>query len=263
MKPKSLKLWLPILAVSLLLVWVSREVQYRHRYVENMEADKLLSQSEKDELITYYGSLNTDKPGDPTKLSNKAKLLMNSITDHPLTAVTDNVVTKIIFLQNQHPNSKDIPASAKEQMTPANVKSKLINNVILGVILPLIFEYQTIYLKSTNEPSRSEFETDISNIISNAMPLMIGLGIIKANIDSFNGKKDPKNPFVQLDYMGPVLIDLFGTTPLIEIPSVAGSNPKPMIDLSGPLQRNIVDNVYQYFYPTPDFFTWLKRLIFG
>ena len=71
MKPQKL---LMVLGVSILIYYVARQVQIRHKYVENMEADKLLSQTEKRELQDYYASLLSKEPQDASKLSNKSKL---------------------------------------------------------------------------------------------------------------------------------------------------------------------------------------------
>jgi hypothetical protein len=70
MKPQKL---LMILGVSILIYYVARQVQIRHKFVENMEADKLLSQTEKRELLDYYASLLSKEPQDVSKLSNKQR----------------------------------------------------------------------------------------------------------------------------------------------------------------------------------------------
>jgi hypothetical protein len=260
MKQQSLKRWIPVVIVVFGIIWTVKQVQCRHRYVENMEADKLLSQSEKDELITYYSSLNSDKPIDVTKLSNKAKVVVNHITDHPLTAVTDNVVGKMV---DGAKNDRHVSESEKAKITPAYMKNIFITAFTRDIVLHVMFAYQDIYSKSTKEPSRSEFERDIISLAMKDRGIPILLGVIQNLINVHTGKqpKDEKDfHFNDMLSMAPILIDLFGPTPLIN--SSLTSETKT-VDLSGPLQRNVLDLLYAYFYPTPDFFTWIQKLIFG
>jgi len=258
MKPQKL---LMILGVSILIYYVARQVQIRHKFMENMEPDKLLSQTEKRELLDYYASLLSKEPQDASKLSNKAKIVVNTITETKLSAVTDAVVTKLLFLLNNN-NPHPLPNEAKEQLTPERVKAMMINGIVSGVLLPLMFAYQDVYIKATKEPTRFEFETEIKAIIEQNPGIKMGMGIIQEVINIANGKSDDKNFLKQGAFLAPALVDLLGNTPVITVPNPSSGDKIHVIDLSGPLQRNIVDILDAYFYPTPDFFTWIKKLIF-
>jgi hypothetical protein len=139
----------------------------------------------------------------------------------------------------------------------------IINGIVSGVLLPLIFAYQDVYVKATKEPTRFEFESEIKAIIEQNQGIKMGMGIIQEVINIANGKSDDKNFLKQGAFLAPALVDLLGNTPVITVPNPSSGDKIHVIDLSGPLQRNIVDILDAYFYPTPDFFTWIKKLIFG
>jgi hypothetical protein len=258
MKPQK---FLPVIAVVILLYYVCRQVHIKHKHLENMEADKLLSQTEKRELQDYYASLLSKEPQDASKLSNKSKIVVNTITENPLSAVTDSVVAKLIFLiENKNPHP--LPNEAKEQLTPARVKAMIVNGIVAGILLPLMFAYQDVYVKATKEPTRFEFESEIKKLIEQNPGIGMGMGLAQEIINISNGKGDDKNFLSGAAFLSPALVDLVGNTPVITVPNPSSGDKIHVIDLSGPIQRNIVDTLDAYFYPTPDFFTWIKKLIF-
>lgn len=253
MKLSGSKSWLLVFVVVMLLIFVARETQKRHKYVEHMEADRLLNDSEKSEVLSYYESIIIDKPVDVTKLSNKAKVVINTITDNPLTAVTDSVVSKLNKAGKSGPRAQ--PDMRKEQFV----------SLIIAQNLGIFYDYQNIYKDSKSTPSRSEFEQQLQTVISKSYFLQT-LKTIQTILDgkggmtTFKPEDPPYKTFILQafkEFYDPA-VDLFGDTLL-----TTNLDKTVNVNLNGPLQKNLVDIAHAYYYPTTDFFTWLIRLIFG
>ena len=253
MKLLQRHLWILVLIIVVLLVFVSRETQKRHSFVEKMEEDRILDEKDKEQIRFYLWDTVRGKATDATKLSNKAKVFFNTVTENPLTAITDSAMAKYTAAVKRY----NIP----EGPQPLN-KSMLIDLCII-VSLPIIFDYQEIYKKSESVPSRADFEIDLQKILSNSRFVWYA-NMLQAIVDN-KGKavtseaRDEETwilkTFAPLDEF---IIDLCGSKPAIK-----KTDGTFHLNLFGPLQRNLVDLTYNYFYPTPDLFTWLKSLILG
>lgn len=246
-------LWILVLIIVVLLVFVSRETQKRHIFVEKMEEDRILDEKDKEQIRFYLWDTVQGKATDATKLSNKAKVFFNTVTENPLTAITDSAMAKYTAAVKRY----NIP----EGPQPLN-KSMLIDLSII-MSLPIIFDYQEIYKKSESVPSRADFETDLQEILSKSF-FVWEVTVAQAIVDN-------KGKTVTSEERGPEAWMLKTFAPLNEfIIDLCGSklitkktDGTHRFNLNGPLQRNLVDLTYNYFYPTPDLFTWLKNLILG
>ena len=255
MKLSNVNLSVLVLIIVALLIFVCRETHKRHRFIEKMDEDRILDETEKQTFTRYWWDRVDERSPDASKLSNKSKVLLNTITDNPPTTISDNLVAKINAVSKRH----DIP------LGPKPLTKELLSDVSIGSILPILFDYQPIYKKSESTPSREQFEKDVTGILSKSYFGQTAK-MIQMIIDNGGKPVPPFKPGDGMDIMivrqlGPfyeVLTDLYGTKVVNE--DLDGVN---VINLKGPLQRNLVDIGYNYFYPTPDLFTWLQRLIFG
>jgi hypothetical protein len=240
MKPQKL---LIILGVSILLYYVARQVQIRNNYVENFIAeDRRLSDMDIDIINRYYRSLNMNTPIDPSKLENKQKVFVNTVTAHPFTAVTDNII-------------RDLSA---HNVIPQNSRAAA-NLFIVSSLLRVISMYSHKYVKSKSIPTREIFVKNLEEIIKTTYMTAIQGA---QNQMSFNA--DGHHPAFRdwiMRAMAPLrgtYIALFGDKLLIKNPDGTNS-----INMSGPLQTNLIDLTYAYFYPPLDIFTWLQLTFSG
>lgn len=224
-----------VLGVSILIYYVARQVQIRNNYVENLTEDRILSDDEITELNIYYRSISENKPADPSKLSNKAKVFVNTATAHPLTVVTDSTLDLL--------SKADGRPYRKEEIT---------SGLIMMSLYPIKI-YQQKYQKSNHHRSRSEFVKEVEDIIKADNMIMENLGYVN-NImrGTTTGERE---------YIGR-LRDLYvaGLGESIFIKNLDGTQ---RINMSGPLQTNLIDLTYDYLYPNQDIFTWIMSLFSG
>ena len=233
-----------VLGVSILIYYVARQVQIRNNYVENFIAeDRRLNDSDIDIINDYYRTITNDaKPIDPSKLENKQKVFVNTVTAHPFTAVTDNIIRDLSTHKVLHENSR---AAA--------------NQTIIYYLLRLISMYSHKYVKSKSIPTRDIFVKNLEEIIKTTnMKAFEGA----QNQMSFNA--DGHHPAFRdwiMRAMAPLrgtYIALFGDKLLIKNPDGTNS-----INMSGPFQTNIIDLTYAYLYPPLDIFTWFQLTFSG
>ena len=243
---------LPVVAVVILLYYVCRQVHIKHKHVENLTEDRILSEKERDEIYQYYGSLNRNKPADPSKLSNKAKVFVNTVTENPFTALTDSAISNL-----RDPNW-DTPVEKAAFMAGT-----------IGMILFVLGDYQTTYIKEKITPSRQRFVARLQTLIKKNKNLFAYIELIQFAIsdnypvpESAPGRapmRKDEEKWVKRMYANSRhgIIQLFGN--LVSI-NLDGSK---TINMSGPLQTNAIDLMYAYMYPNQDVFTWLQSLFSG
>ena len=238
---------LMVLGVSILLYFVSRQVQIRHKFVENLTEDRILSSTEIYEISNYYHSIAENKPADPSKLSNKAKIFVNTVTEHPFTALTDGAIN-----------------SLKDPVWNKPVKKQEFIAYTLHMILQNLADYQTTYIKEKSTPSRGTFITRVQELIKKNKQFFEYIETIQFAISdnyptpSFLGGLDVEFAKSMFGKNRHGIIQIFGKD-LINI-NLDGSK---TVNMSGPLQTNIIDLTYAYLYPNQDIFSWLTGLIFG
>jgi len=241
---------LMVLGVSILLYFVSRQVQIRHKFVENLTEDRILSDDEITELSIYYGSLGQNKPEDPSKLSNKAKVFINTATEHPFTALTDSAI-----------------GSLKDTDWDRPIKKEGFIAVTFMIILQNLRDYQTTYIKEKSIPSKGTFIARVQEMTKKNQHFFANVERIQFAI-SDNYPVPPSPPGVapmRKDEEAWIkrmyapnrhgIIQIFGKD-LINI-NLDGSK---TVNLSGPLQTNIIDLTYNYLYPNQDIFSWILSL---
>jgi hypothetical protein len=246
MKPQKL---LMVLGVSILIYYVARQVQIRHKFVENLTEDRILSDAELNEIGGYYMSLGQNKPADPSKLSNKAKVFVNMVTEHPFTALTDSAI-----------------GSLKDDWDKPVKKEKFIATTFM-IILRTLKDYQTTYMKEKSIPSKGTFIARVQEMIKKDEDIFGFIEFVQFAI-SDNYPVPPPRPGVapmRKDEEAWIkriyapnrhgIIQIFGKD-LINI-NLDGSK---TVNLSGPLQTNIIDLTYNYLYPNQDIFTWIMSL---
>jgi len=244
MKPQKL---LMVLGVSILIYYVARQVQIRNKYVENLTEDRILSSTEIGEIRKYYRSIAGNKPDDPSKLSNKAKVFVNTVTEHPFTAITDGAI-----------------GSLKDPNWNKPVKKQEFIGYTLDYILHDLADYQTTYMKEKSTPSRGTFITRVQELIKKDKDFFGYIEMIQFAIS--DNYPTPKNMQpLEVGFVKAMfgknrdgIIQIFGKD-LINI-NLDGSK---TVNMSGPLQTNIIDLTYAYLYPNQDIFSWLTGLIFG
>ena len=242
MKPRKL---LMILGVSILIYYVARQVQIRNKYVENLTEDRILSNAEVDEIVNYYRSTFEDKPDDPSKLSNKAKVFVNTATAHPFTVLTDSTIDLV---------SKGIRQPLSRQGITVS---------LILITLHEIFSYQHKHAKSDRHRTRSEFVREIEDSLKADKFTMRG---IEETQKIMSGDYSPPGtPASAQEVMRNMLapmrdmhIALWGNPLLIK--NLDGTQ---SINMSGPLQTNMIDLAYAYLYPNQDIFSWILSLFSG
>jgi len=239
----NLQKLLMVLGVSILIYYVARQVQIRNNYVENFIAeDRRLTDVDIGLINRYYRSLTGNKPIDPSKLENKQKVFVNTVTAHPFTAVTDNIIRDLSAHKVLYENSR---AAA--------------NQTIIYYLLRVISTYSHKYVKSKSIPTREIFVKNLEEIIKTTYMTAIQ-GV--QNQMSFN--VDGHHPAFRdwiMRAMAPLrgtYIALFGDKLLIKNPDGTNS-----INMSGPFQTNLIDLAYAYLYPPVDIFTWFKLTFSG
>ena len=240
MKPQKL---LMVLGVSILIYYVARQVQIRNNYVENLTEDRILSEAEVQEIRKYYQSLRENKPADPSKLSNKAKVFVNTATAHPFTVVTDSMIE--IFGKN----------------SPGGMNRAGANEFIITYTVDFIKNYQHKHQKSNSNLTKDMFVKEAEELIKANKMYMFNIEntqfIIDQNFGQYPG-------FVQDMFkkiygpMRDVNIALWGNPVIIKNPD--GTQ---RINMSGPLQTILIDLTYDYLYPNQDIFTWILSLFSG
>ena len=153
---------LPVVAVVILLYYVCRQVQIRHKHVEDLTEDRILNSTEMDEIRKYYNSIAENKPTDPSKLSNKAKVFVNTVTENPFTAITDSAIN-----------------SLKHKFSDEPVKKQDFIAVTFHVILQNLADYQTTYIKEKSTPSRGTFITRVQELIKKNKEILYETSNIK------------------------------------------------------------------------------------
>ena len=232
-----------VLGVSILIYYVARQVQIRNKYVENLTEDRILSDAEIDEILGYYMSLGQNKPADPSKLSNNAKVFINTATEYPFTALTDSAI-----------------GSLKDDWDKPVKKEKFIA-VTFWIILQNLRDYQTTYIKEKSIPSKGTFIARVQEMLKKnehffgyIQSVQIG---ISDNYPPPKGMREGDPEALKRIYARNRhgIIQIFGKD-LINI-NLDGSK---TVNLSGPLQTNIIDLTYDYLYPNQDIFTWIMSL---
>jgi hypothetical protein len=242
MKPQKL---LMVLGVSILIYYVARQVQIRNNYVENFIAeDRRLSDSDIGIINDYYRSITDNKPIDPSKLENKQKVFINTVTAHPFTAVTDNIIRDL----------------SEHKVIPQNSRAAA-NLFIVSSLLRVISTYSHKYVKSKSIPTREIFVKNSEEIIKGIRAAMESIQSAQ-NQMSFNPNEIHhafRDHFTRV--MAPLrgtYIALFGDKLLTKNPDGTHS-----INMSGPFQINLIDLTYAYLYPPLDIFTWLQLTFSG
>jgi len=228
----KLQKFLPVIAVVILLYYVCRQVQIRHKYVENLTEDRILSEAEVEEIRTYYRSIRENKPADPSKLSNKAKVFVNTVTAHPLTVITDSTLDSL--------SKVDGRPARKEEVT----------SDFISMSLYPIKIYQQKYEKSNHHRTRSQFVKEIEDIIKADSMIMGRLNYIN---DIMRGTTNGQREYLKQ------LRDLY-VAGLGESVFIKNSDGTQSINMSGPLQTNLIDLAYAYLYPNQDIFSWILSL---
>jgi hypothetical protein len=241
MKPQKL---LMVLGVSILLYYVARQVQIRNNYVENFIAeDRRLSDMDIGIINRYYRSLTMNTPIDPSKLENKQKVFINTVTAHPFTALTDDIIRDL----------------STHKVIPQNSRAAA-NQFIISSLLQFISRYNHTYVKSKSIPTREIFMKNCEEIIKSSSHMTAIQGA--QNQMSFNadGFHHAFRDWI-MRAMAPLrgtYIALFGDKLLIKNPDGTNS-----INMSGPFQTNLIDLTYAYLYPPVDIFTWFKLTFSG
>jgi len=242
MKPQKL---LMILGVSILIYYVARQVQIRSKLIEHLDEDRILNEDEYREIQDYYASIGSENAIDPSILSNKAKVFINTVTEHPFTAVTSSVMTN---LKKEH-----------TEMNP-----DMFTRVALMFIVPFIYDYQMKHLKSSDTPSKDKFITECTELIMSS-PRLKGILEMWQNVIDFDMSKlsifseSSRKHYTELfEAAKAAYKELSGGKILVT--NIDGTK---TINTSGPLQTNVIDLMYAYIYPTQDIFTWLASFIFG
>ena len=237
----NLKKLLMILGVSVLVYYVARQVQIRNNYVENFIAeDRRLNDRDIGIINDYYRSItNNAKPIDPSKLENKQKVFINTVTAHPFSSVTEQIIRDM----------------STHRIIPRNSRDAA-NQVIVFVLLKFISRYQEKYVKSKSIPTREMFMKNCEEIIKANSTDMRQIELAQ-NQMSFN--VDGHHPAFRdwiMRAMAPLrssFIELWGNPLLIKNPDGTHN-----INMSGPLQTNLIDLTYAYLYPPLDIFTWFQ-----
>lgn len=235
-----------ILGVSVLVYYVARQVQIRNNYVENFIAeDRRLNDSDIGIINDYYRSItNNAKPIDPSKLENKQKVFVNTVTVHPFSSVTEQIIRDL----------------STHRIIPRNSRDAA-NEVIVFVLLKFISRYQEKYVKSKSIPTRDIFVKNCEEIIKGIQGAM---GAIQSAQNQMSFNADGHHPAFRdwiMRAMAPLrgtYIALFGDKLLIKNPDGTNS-----INMSGPLQTNLIDLTYAYLYPPLDIFTWFQLTFSG
>ena len=242
MKPQKL---LMILGVSILLYYVARQVQIRNNYVENFIAEeRRLNNNDIGIINDYYRSITDNKPADPSKLENKQKVFINTVTAHPFTALTDNIIGDM----------------SAHKVIPQNSRAAA-NQLIVSYLLQFISIYNEKYVKSKSIPTREIFVKNSEEIIKGIRAAMESIQAAQ-NQMSFNPNEIPhwfRDHVTRA--MAPLrgtYIALFGDKLLTKNPDGTHS-----INMSGPFQTNLIDLTYAYLYPPVDIFTWFKMTFSG
>lgn len=240
-----------IVGVAILLYYVCRQVHTKHKYVESLEEDRILSQADMRELSDYYRDLGMGKSVDPSTLSNKVKVFLNTVAEHPFTALTDSALKNL-----------------KDPMWDKPVKREEFVETMMRRILQLLADYQKTYIEEKNTPSKDEFIARLSELIKKDQDFFVGLEAIQFAIsDDYpypNDGSDPQRLEESKKFLKSMfsknrdgIIQLFGH--IVKI-NIDGSK---NVNLSGPLQTNAIDLTYAYLYPNQDIFSWLASLFFG
>ena len=242
----NLKKLLMILGVSVLVYYVARQVQIRNNYVENFIAeDRRLNDRDIGIINDYYRSItNNAKPIDPSKLENKQKVFINTVTAHPFSSVTEQIIRDM----------------STHRIIPRNSRDAA-NQVIVFVLLKFISRYQEKYVKSKSIPTREMFMKNCEEIIkansTDMRQIQLAQGQMNVNPDNFP-------PWFRSHIMGHLaplrssFIELWGNPLLIKNPDGTHN-----INMSGPLQTNLIDLTYAYLYPPLDIFTWFQLTFSG
>lgn len=243
---------LPVVAVVILLYYVCRQVQIRHKHVEDLTEDRILSEADTDEILRYYDSLARNIPADPSKLSNKAKVFVNTVTENPFTALTDSAIN-----------------SLKDPMWDRPVKKVEFIAYTMYVILLFLRDYQTRYIKEKITPSRRTFVARLQTLIKMNKRLFGALETVQFAIsDNYPYSAQPGMSTVNVEAEKRFIKAIYGKSRhgiiqlcgnLVSI-NLDGSK---TINMSGPLQTNAIDLMYAYMYPNQDVFTWLQSLFSG
>jgi hypothetical protein len=243
MKPQKL---LMILGVSILIYYVARQVQIRSKLIEQLDEDRIFNEDEFREILDYYASIGSENAIDPSILSNKAKVFINTVTEHPFTAVTSSVMTNL--------------KKENEQMNP-----DMFTRFAVMLIVPFINDYQMKHLKSADTPSKDKFITECTELIMSSPRLkgilerwqdnVIDFDMSKLSIFSESSRKHYTELF---EAAKAAYKELSGGKILVT--NIDGTK---TINTSGPLQTNVIDLMYAYIHPTQDIFTWLASFIFG
>ena len=248
MKPQKILL---IVGVAILLYYVCRQVHTKHKYVERLEEDRILNEADMQELKDYYRDLRMGKSVDPSILSNKSKVFLNTVAEHPFTALTDSALNNLT-----------------DPMWDKPVKKEEFVETMMRLILQVLADYQKAYIEEKNTPSKDKFIAQLSELIKKNQNFFGVLEVIQFAIsddypfpdDGTNGSRieETKKFFKSLyskNRQG--IIQLFGH--IVKV-NIDGSK---NVNLSGPLQTNVIDLMYAYLYPNQDIFSWLASLFFG
>lgn len=241
-----------IVGVAILLYYVCRQVHTKHKYVERLEEDRILNQAEMLELSDYYRDLRMGKSVDPSTLSNKVKVFLNTVAEHPFTALTDSALKNL-----------------KDPMWDKPVKKEEFVETMMMIILQSLADYQKTYIEEKNTPSKDEFIARSSELIKKNQRFFEFLETLQFAIsDDYPYPAPPEMNTVNVEADKKFfksmhsknrdgIIQLFGH--IVKI-NIDGSK---NVNLSGPLQTNAIDLTYAYLYPNQDIFSWLASLFFG
>jgi hypothetical protein len=242
MKPQKIFM---VLGVSILVYYVARQVQIRNNYVENFIAeDRRLSDSDIGIINDYYRSMNDNKPVDPSKLENKQKVFINTVTAHPFTALTDDIIRDL----------------STHKVIPRNSRAAA-NQLIVSYLLQFISMYNHKYVKSKSIPTREIFVKNSEEIIKGSRAAMQSIQSAQYQM-SYNADGVPH---WFRDWLMRAVAPLRGTYIALFGDKLLTKNPDGThsINMSGPFQTNLIDLTYAYLYPPVDIFTWFKMTFSG
>ena len=229
---------LPVVAVVILLYYVCRQVQIRHKHVEDLTEDRILSQKEVNEIFRYYADKADNRPTDPSKLSNKAKVFVNTVTEYPLTSITDSTVNNYV---------------AGTGLT--HLKRSIFELEYVRIALLFIQDYQQKYAKSDSFRSKRQVTKELEQLFRANRYAMEILKDFQDTIDGKNVQGHKPEVFNTMRNTGTLV---FGGS--VSTKNLDGTH---RINMSGPFQTNLIDLIYAYLYPSPDIFTWLQSLFSG
>jgi hypothetical protein len=154
-----------VLGVGFLIVWyvISNQTP---TYYEHLKGAPVLADEDKKAVNRYLEeTINGGKPQD-IKLTSKAKDFLKFLEDHPINAIDDAFVSKILELEAK---STGAAALAGDKLDEKKGQKKKEYRAMASyyVLIKAIWGYADAYEKAEKTPSRAEFDKDMLKLAKN------------------------------------------------------------------------------------------------